>query len=151
MTRITLDSNILVYASLEPQTAKGRTAVRLIEAAAAHGVLAARALGEFANVVRRRAPDLLERALDQIDALMATYVIAPTDGRMIRAPGVLALRHRLQFWDAVIWVAAREAGAGAFLSEDLHDGLAIDGMRVINPFAEHNAVALAELLDGPLS
>jgi predicted nucleic acid-binding protein len=145
--RITLDSNVLIYAALEPQTAKGQAAARLIDAAAARGIIAAQALGEFLNVVRRRAPKLLDRAVDQVAAWMAVYVIAPTDGNIIRAGGILARRHRLQIWDAVIWAAARDAGATVFLSEDLHDGLELEGMRVVNPFAEHNATTLADLLD----
>ena len=51
----------------------------------------------------------------------------------------------------MIWTAAREAGATVFLSEDLQDGLAIEGMRVINPFNQTNSAAVAALLDGPIS
>jgi predicted nucleic acid-binding protein len=149
MSRVTLDSNVLVYAALEPQTIKGQTAARIIERAAARGVLAAQALGEFINVVRRRAPDLQGRAVEQVNALIETYVIAPTDGRVICAAGSFSLRHRLQFWDAVIWTAAREAGATVFMSEDLQDGLTIEGMTVINPFHSTNAAAIAKSLDSP--
>lgn len=149
MTRVTLDSNILVYAALEPQTEKGTMSARLIEGATPRGVLAVQALGEFVNVVRRRTPDLLARALEQVEALAATYVVAPTDGHVVGAAGALVLRHRLPFWDAVIWTAARSAGAGVFLSEDLQDGLAIDGMRVINPFLPINDAAVADLIDSP--
>jgi predicted nucleic acid-binding protein len=149
--RVTLDSNVLVYAALEPQSEKGRAATRLIEEAAARGVLAAQALGEFVNVIRRRAPDLLGHAIDQIEALTATYVVAPTDGHVIHAAGTFARRHRLQFWDAVIWMAARAAGARIFLSEDLQDGLAIEGMRVLNPFAAPNQAAIAEILNGSVA
>lgn len=150
MSRVTLDSNILVYAALEPQTEKGKVAAGIIEAAAARGVLAAQALGEFINVVRRRVPDLHGQAVEQVDVLMAAYVVAPTDGRVVRAAGLLSLRHHLQFWDAVIWMAARDAGATVFLSEDLQDGLAIEGMRVINPFNPANDAAVTALLDGPM-
>jgi len=150
VSRVTLDSNILVYAALEPQTEKGKLAAWIIEAAAARGVLAAQALGEFIAVVRRRTPDLLGRAVEQVDALIGLYEVAPTDSRVVRAAGMLALRHRLQFWDAVIWTAAREAGASVLLSEDLQDGLAIEGMRVINPFDRANRAAVAALLDSPV-
>jgi predicted nucleic acid-binding protein len=144
--RVTLDSNILVYAALEPQSEKGQRAADLIDGAAARGVLAAQALGEFVNVIRRRAPELLGQAIDQVGLLRATYVVAPTDGLIVLGAGTLALRHRLQLWDAVIWTAARAAGASVFLSEDLQDGLAIDGMIVLNPFADRNTLAIADLL-----
>jgi predicted nucleic acid-binding protein len=47
--------------------------------------------------------------------------------------------HQFQVWDAVIWSAARAAGATLFLSEDLQDGLSLDGMRVANPFLRSEA------------
>jgi predicted nucleic acid-binding protein len=98
--------------------------------------------------VRRRAPELLGKAIDQVEALSAIYIVAPTDARIIRRAGSLSLQHRLQFWDAVIWIAVREAGACVFLSEDLQDGFNIEGMYVLNPFSEHNQVMIRELLDG---
>jgi hypothetical protein len=62
----------------------------MIENAAACGVLAAQALGEFINVVRRRAPELLGKAIDQVEALSAIYVVAPTDAKVIREAGSLS-------------------------------------------------------------
>jgi len=53
--------------------------------------------------------------------------------------------HDLQVWDAVIWSAARAAGASIFLSEDLHDGLAIDGMRRRQP-VDLSIAAIEDLL-----
>ncbi len=38
------------------------------------------------------------------------------------------------FWDALIVEAARVAGAGRILSEDLADGQLFEGIRVENPF-----------------
>jgi predicted nucleic acid-binding protein len=42
--------------------------------------------------------------------------------------------HQLRVWDAVIWSVARAAGATVFLSEDLQDGMTLDGMLVVKPF-----------------
>lgn len=44
----------------------------------------------------------------------------------------------LQFFDALIAAVAARAGATMLLSEDMQDGLEIDGLRIINPFAAAN-------------
>jgi len=133
--RLTLDSNILVYAELEPETEKGERATRVIVRAASRGVLTMQALLEFLAVVRRRRPANLVSAIAKVEAWSAVYEVAPTTAIVARNAAELVRAHDLQVWDAVIWSAARAAGASLFLSEDLHDGLSIDGMRVVNPFA----------------
>lgn len=60
MIRIALDSNILLYAELEPDSDKGALAADTIAAAALRGILAAQVLGEFLNVVRRQPKRLTE-------------------------------------------------------------------------------------------
>lgn len=147
MTLVTLDSSVLLYAELEPDSAKGELARDLIARAAPRGILAAQALGEFLNVVRRRHPARLPGALEQIELYREVFRIAPTNAPIIMAAGALAHRHRLQLWDAVIWQAAATLGARIFLSEDLQDGLLLEGMMVLNPFANENTGKLDELLD----
>jgi len=131
--RATLDSNILVYAELEPETEKGARARRVIAEAAPRGILAVQALLEFVAVVRRRRPASLESGLAKVAVWSAVFETAPTTAVVARNAAALVRAHDLQVWDAVIWSAARAAGASIFLSEDLHDRLAIDGMRVVSP------------------
>jgi predicted nucleic acid-binding protein len=58
-------------------------------------------------------------------------VVAADD--VLRA-SILEERYRLSFWDALILVAAKKAGAETLLSEDLSHGQRIDGVTVENPF-----------------
>ncbi|MDZ7728612.1 MAG: PIN domain-containing protein [Dehalococcoidia bacterium] len=44
-------------------------------------------------------------------------------------------RYRYSFYDSLIIAAALEAGCTRLLSEDLHDGQDIEGLRIENPFA----------------
>lgn len=145
--RATLDSNILVYAELEPETAKGALAQRIIANTATNGVLAVQALLEFLAVVRRRRVESLPSAMAKVEAWSRVFETAPTSAAVARAAAALVSAHGLQVWDAVIWSAARSAGAQLFLSEDLHDGLVLGGMRVANPFAD-GAADLERLLGG---
>ena len=43
-------------------------------------------------------------------------------------------RHRLSFWDALIWAAARENGVTVIYTEDTPGAGEIEGVRYINPF-----------------
>jgi predicted nucleic acid-binding protein len=144
--RPTLDSNVLIYALVEPDSAKGRRAIELIAVTAGRGVLATQALGEFLWVVRRRRPDLAVDALQTLGQLREVFAIVDTSVALLAAAAELRARCRLQFWDAVIWQAAASAGANLLLSEDLQDGFRADGMRVLNPFAPANVVELDRLL-----
>ena len=140
--RLALDSNILVYAALEPDSDKGRQATRLIDMAGWDGVLAAQVLGEYLTVVRRKQPDAYAIAVAHVNDLMAVFAIAPTDESTIATAGRLVGEHRLQFWDAVILTASAAAGASVLLSEDMHEGFALPGIRVLNPFKPENREAL---------
>ena len=133
--RAALDSNILVYAELEPETPKGVTAQRIIEMAASRGVIAAQSLLEFVAVVRRRRVESLHSAIAKVDAWSAVFDVAPTTNLVASKALILVRDHQFQVWDAVIWSASREAGATLFLSEDLQNERVLDGLRVVNPFA----------------
>ena len=143
--RATLDSNILVYAELEPKQLKGIAAQRVIELAATNGVIANQALLEFVAVVRRRLPTSLPSAIAKVEAWAQVFETAPTTSLVMTDALRLVDAHQFQVWDAVIWSAARAAGATVFLSEDLQDGLVLEGMQVMNPFSRSNTELTALL------
>lgn len=143
--RSALDSNILIYAALEPGSQKGVQAANLIRLATPHGVLAVQALLEFVAVVRRRAPLLTTKATQQAEAWSSILETAPTTSLVMGTALKLVTAHQFQIWDAVIFAASRAAGATVFFSEDLQDGLSLDGMRVVNPFLQTGAELVALL------
>jgi predicted nucleic acid-binding protein len=147
MARAALDSNILIYAALEPSSAKGLRAAETVQRASGRGILAAQALLEFVAVVRRRAPALTAQAIGQVEAWSTVFEVAPTNNLIASKALTMVRDHQFQVWDAVIWCASREAGATVFLSEDLQDGIIFSGMQVVNPF-HRNETDLAELIAG---
>jgi predicted nucleic acid-binding protein len=46
----------------------------------------------------------------------------------------LAQRHQLSFYDVHVVAAALQAGVQTLFSEDMHHGLEIDSLRIVNPF-----------------
>ena len=81
MTRVALDSNILIYAELEPESQKGRRSADLILRAARDGVIPAQVLGEYLRFVQRRAPAAFEEAIRQASLYRDAFLTPPaTDG-----------------------------------------------------------------------
>jgi prevent-host-death family protein len=54
------------------------------------------------ELVRRRAPDTLDEAVDQVASYRNVFTIVPTDADLLLSAAAFARRYRLQFWDAVI-------------------------------------------------
>ena len=148
MIRPALDSNVLVYGFLEPDSDKGRLANELITRVSAIGIVAVQAIGEFLWVVRRRRPEWLERATLRSQRLRRVLMPVATDLDLVLAASGLVQRHGLQFWDALIMKASVRGGATMLLSEDMQDGAELDGIRLLNPFAPANWRKLDAQLPG---
>jgi predicted nucleic acid-binding protein len=146
MTRVALDSNILIYAELEPESEKGSRSADLILRAACDGVIPAQVLGEYLRFVQRRVPTAFEEAIRQASIYQTAFLTPPTTDTVINKASELAHTHRMQFWDCVVCAASIDAGARALLTEDMQDGRTIDGLHLINPFAAANAQAVDALL-----
>lgn len=147
MTRVAFDTNILVYAELEPGTDKGDLASSLIERASLHqAIIPAQVLGEFLAVIRRKRREQFPGACELVIELTSLFKIGETDASVMRSAMELAQRHRLQFWDAVICAAAMQAGATHLLSEDMHDGSMLEGLKLLDPFNAGNRTELDRLL-----
>jgi predicted nucleic acid-binding protein len=127
-----LDTNVLLYASLQPDPRSEAARVLL----ARRGMISVQVLNEFANVARRK----LHRAWPEITtALNAIRVLCPPPLPLTlvihEAALEIAASTGYQLYDALIIAAALEAGCTTLFSEDLHDGHVINGRLTIrNPF-----------------
>lgn len=148
MTRVALDSNILIYAELEPESEKGTRSADLILRSARDGVVAVQVLGEFLRFIQRRAPARFEEAIRQVSIYETAFVTPPTTTEVVDAACALARSHRMQLWDCVVCAASAQAGAKVLLTEDMQDGRSLEGLRLINPFVATNAEAVETVL-GP--
>jgi predicted nucleic acid-binding protein len=146
MIRVALDSNILIYAEIEPESEKGARSADLILRAARNGVIPAQVLGEYLRFVQRRVPQAFDDAIRQASIYRAAFLTPPTTDAVIDTACALARTHRMQLWDCVVCAASAQAGAKVLLTEDMQDGRILDGFRLINPFAASNAHAIETLL-----
>lgn len=145
--RIALDTNIFVYAFDQEAGEKHHSAADIVaRAARADTILPTQVLAEFLNVVRRKNVALLPIGIEQARRWSLLFPTIDTSPQQALAGARMAMRHRLQLWDCVIWQVVVSAGASALISEDLQDGFELDGVTLVNPFVPNNRNLLADLL-----
>ena len=129
--RAFLDTNILVYAFTEDR--RSEKARSLLHGA----VVGVQNLNEFASVALRKLRwdwSDIRFALDRIARLCELG--SPIDLTIHRAGVAIAEKYRLGIYDALLIAAALESSCDVAWSEDMHDGLLIEGRLTIrNPFA----------------
>lgn len=138
--RVFLDSNVLVYAHSISDPARRERARALADLPGA--VVSAQVLSELANVLLRKfaLPDADVR--ERVAELAARCDVAPVTAAVVLDAFRIRERYRLGFFDSQIVAAALAAGAETLYSEDLHDGLLVDGrLRVVSPFRQRAAQA----------
>ena len=126
------DSNVLLYllAVNDDRAARARDLI------ADGGTISVQALNEVVNVARRK----LRMPWPELDALLDELkdelALVPVDLSTHETACRLSRRYKLAFYDAAIVAAALLADCDTLWSEDMHDGLVIDGRLTIrNPFA----------------
>jgi predicted nucleic acid-binding protein len=143
---VAFDTNVLVYAEIEPDSLKGETAQAMLLRGAGLGVLPVQVIGEFLRVVQRKRPSQWSAARRQVATYADDFAFVPTDAAILNDAMTIAERYRLKLWDAAICAAALAAGCRALLSEDMGDGQRIDGLMILNPFNPDNARAIDLIL-----
>jgi predicted nucleic acid-binding protein len=152
MTRVALDSNILAYlfgVSRSPQDDAKVAQVRDLIARLADTaslIAPAQAIGEL-FVVLRRSGAAADEARNILLECAEAFGTAASEARTALAAADLVVDHKLQYWDALILIAAAEAGCTLLLSEDMQHGFVLRGLTIVNPLADPAHPRLAALLD----
>ncbi len=126
-----LDSNVLIYAFTTDSRATVAQALLQTKP-----VVSVQVLNEFANVARRKlGMDWREvaEAISDLRALCPTVLALDlaTHDEALR----IAERYGYSIFDALIAASALQAGSDTLWSEDMQDGIVIDGrLRISNPF-----------------
>jgi len=125
------DTNVLLYVASDDAT-KADRAEQLVGDG---GIISVQVLNEIANVARRK----MGLSWGETHALLATIrgllSVRPSTIEVHEAGLALAERYRLSIYDAMIVAAALDAECDTLWSEDMQDGMLLDGsLRIINPF-----------------
>lgn len=145
--RFALDTNILVYAMAKSDDARHAAAVDILaRALALEAVVPLQVLGEFLNACRRKRIAAMDQALARVVEWLPLLHCPRTEIDDLVAGAEASGKHQLEYFDALIAIVARNAGAEHLLSEDMQDGFQLDGLTVINPFKSANQAIVKELL-----
>jgi len=135
--KIFVDTNVLVYAYDICAGVKRDIARQILVElwASGKGVLSVQVLQEFFVTITKKVerPLGLAEVRETVADLLKWEVVA-NDGESILRAIAIHERHKLSFWDSMIIQAAVKAGATTLLTEDLGDGIAVEGLKIKNPF-----------------
>jgi len=127
------DTNVLVYIA-SGRTAKADRAERLVRDG---GIISVQVLNEIANVARRKMRLSWPATRAFLSLMRGLLPVEPMTLKTHETGLALAERYRLSIPDGMIAAAALLAGCDRLWSEDMQDGLVIDGrLRIADPFAE---------------
>lgn len=140
-----VDTNVLAYAYDAQAGSKRERAIAVLDTVATRqiGALTPQILSEFFVVVTQKlSPPLTaaeaERSLTHYVRSWIIYDLTP----LIVLEAVRGhQRHRLAYWDSLVWAAAKIYGVPNVLSEDFRDGSLLEGVQFINPFSPHVHIA----------
>ena len=132
MSGVFLDSNVILYL-LSADAAKADTAETLLTQ---QPTISVQVLNEVTTVCLRKLKLNWPETLDLLHAIKANCKVVsltvPTHTKALE----VAQQHHLSFYDAHIVAAAIDSGAHTLMSEDMHHGAIIQGLRIQNPFTQ---------------
>jgi predicted nucleic acid-binding protein len=125
-----IDSNVILYL-LSSDSTKADKAEAILEAG---GTISVQVLNEVVSVCRRK----LQMEWSEIDAVLlavkASVEVVPLTETTHELAVQICKQYQLSFYDAHICSAALVAGSKHLLSEDMQDGMKVDGLLIQNPF-----------------
>jgi predicted nucleic acid-binding protein len=130
-----LDTNFLVYCFSLDEPEKRQKCLALLEKGKTQAsfVVSTQVLNEFAAVMigKFKQPPLEVKATIRD---LSLFEVVTIDAPLIQDAIDIHLLHQLSFWDSLIISGARSARCQTILTEDLHHGAEIAGVRIQNPF-----------------
>ncbi len=133
MTRCFIDTNIWLYALIEPaditKTSKAKQTI------ASHDVvLRTQVINEINVNLIRKAQFTEEQIRELVTDLYETYLVVELDKTVQVKASELRERYQLSFWDSTIVANALLVEADTLYSEDMQDGFVVEGkMTIRNP------------------
>lgn len=133
--RFTFDTNILIYAVNADAPDKHTQSYEMLEAAVEKDcVLTLQAINEFFNAARRKDLAAIDDAISVTQFWQQCFRVVCADQDTFSEAVEYVRDHRIQFWDAMLWITAKQAGCEIILSEDMQHGRRFGGVQIVNPF-----------------
>jgi predicted nucleic acid-binding protein len=133
MTKISLDTNVLIYNHAIDGDAKQLIADSLLDNVP---VISTQVISEYLNVMKRISKMSKSGLLKMCAEWLENCQVQPVSLSTIKLARRLVERYDFQLFDSTIVASALEAECDILYSEDLHHGLVVeDKLTILNPFA----------------
>ena len=109
-------------------------ATRSEDLLAGGGVISVQVLNECTRVALRKMRKPWPEVREMLNGIRANCTIVPLTLETHERGIAIAERYQLQIFDSMIVAAALIAGCTTLYSEDMHDGLVINGLTIRNPY-----------------
>ncbi|MBV8089907.1 MAG: PIN domain-containing protein [Alphaproteobacteria bacterium] len=131
----------------QPASAIG-AAVDLLERSIRRGncIQTLQSLCEFFSVVTRKSRIEIGAAAAFVNGWRSVMLVEAATAADLGESMRAVAAYGIAFWDAMLWATARRAGVRVLFSEDFQDGQTIESVRILNPFAPHNAAQIERSL-----
>jgi predicted nucleic acid-binding protein len=129
-TSVFFDTNVLLHGFSE-DVAKATASEDVIRGG---GVISVQVMNEFASAGRRKLGLNWIVLRDILREYRQNFTVVPLTLDTHERGVQLAERHQLNVYDGMIVAAAQLAGCRTLYSEDMHDGLVIEGLTIRNPY-----------------
>ncbi len=129
-----IDSNVWIYAlTVQDDQTKTHQARDLISAQTSI-VLSTQVVNEVCVNLLKKAKFTEEELRDVADDFFNQYRVVEANQTIIRRASLLREQYHLSFWDSLIVASALTSGATILYTEDMHHGLVVESLTIINPF-----------------
>lgn len=98
-------------------------------------VVSVQVINEVSANLLKKAGFTEQEIRELVDSFYQLYTVMPLTQEVLLDASSLRERYRLSYWDSLIVASARASNASIIYSEDMHNGLVIDGtLTILNPF-----------------
>jgi len=132
-----VDTNVLVYTRDVSEPDKQQRAQAWMAALweSRAGRTSVQVLNEFYVTVTRKLSPAMPAAEARADILdLGEWDPVVLTDALVHQAWTIEDRYGLSYWDSLIAAAAQAQDCGHLLTEDLQDGMRLDGVAVVNPF-----------------
>ena len=133
MSRIALDSNILIYNHSLDYESRRFIARDFFKK---EPVVSSQVISEYLNVMKRNFKMPKQELMDLCSMWLEKCFVQPVILSTVKLAQELVRRYDFQVFDSIIIAAALEADCDVLYSEDMQDGqIVANRLKIVNPFA----------------
>lgn len=129
-----MDTNVWLYALIVNGDAqKHQIATEIVQGG--NVVVSTQVINETCVNLLRKANLSETQLYDLIVSFYAKYEVVATEAQVLLRASRLRAQHSLSFWDSLVVAGAIESGCNVLYTEDMQDGLTVEGqLTIVNPF-----------------